>query len=86
MSIVQLIEHKPRAKASYAYKLRNADEAMNVLRVAMHTWDYKDLAKHVGVSNSCIMSVRSGRTKWPRPHTFFGLLEALELEMHLVQR
>lgn len=56
---------------------------MNVLRMKMHEWHHEELSKRVGVSVSCIMAIRSGRTKWPRPATFFGLLDALDLEMVL---
>jgi ribosome-binding protein aMBF1 (putative translation factor) len=80
------VPHRAKQKASYTAKLTNAEDAMTVLRNEMHGWHYKDLAKQVGVSDSCIMSIRSGRTKWPRPATFFALLDALEITMHLVTK
>jgi predicted transcriptional regulator len=73
-------------KPNYTKRLRNADDAMQTLRMEIYAWDHKELAKAIGVSPSCIMAIRSGRTKWPRPKTFFGLLDALELDMLLVKR
>lgn len=77
---------KAKAKPKYAKRLDNEDAAMNVLRLAMYAYDTSDLSKKVGVSQSCIYAIQSGRTKWPRPNTFFGLLRTLDLEMHLIPR
>lgn len=73
-------------RPKYAKRLNNEDEALTVLRLAMYTYDTTKLAKTVGVSAGCIYAIQSGRTKWPRPNTFFGLLRALDLEMHLIPR
>lgn len=75
-----------RPKYARRFGLRDADAVMNVLRREMYEWGYKELAKEVGVSPACIMAIRSGRTKWPRPKTFFGLLEALDLELLVKKR
>lgn len=86
-NVIALADDKPRQKrATYAKKLIDADAAMHVLRMEMYKHEYKTLAEKVGVSTSCIMAIRSGRTKWPRPHTFFGLLRELELEMYLIPK
>lgn len=69
--------------ASYATKLRDAEAVMDRLRIEMHEYDVDVLANMVGVSKSCIMAIRSGRTKWPRPKTFFGILDALNMHMTL---
>lgn len=77
------IPHKP----SRSYGVRDAEEAMIVVRNAIYEHgDPELLANRIGVSVSCIFAIRSGRTKWPRSHTFFGLLSALDLEMSLRQR
>lgn len=77
----------PKAdKPKWTERYRNAEKAMSFLRQEMYKYDYKELAKEVGVSTSCIMAIRSGRTKWPRHTTFFGLLTALDLDMLLVRR
>lgn len=76
----------PLVKPKYAKRLANEDETLMVLRLAMYGRPTDQLAKDVGVTSSCIYSIQSGRTKWPRPNTFFGLLRALELEMHLIPR
>jgi hypothetical protein len=66
--------------------IRDAEAAMTIVRTAMHSFHYAELAESVNVSVSCILAVRSGRTKWPRSHTFFGLLRVLNLEMQIKQR
>ena len=71
---------------SYQKRLANADAVMNTLRMAMYGMHYKDLAEKVGVSYACIMAIRSGRTAWPRPKTFFNLIDVLELDLYLVPR
>jgi hypothetical protein len=78
MSEVKVIKLKAAQR-----KIAVADDAMQMLRMAMYEWDATALAHQVGVSKSCIMAIRSGRTKWPRPATFFGLLDALDMEMVL---
>lgn len=80
-----LANPKPR-KPVYTHRLKNVEKAMNVLRYEMYEWHAQDLADAVGVSRSCIEAIRSGRTTWPRHKTFFGLLEALDLDMYLVKR
>lgn len=70
----------------YGRKLTDADKAMYVLRRAIDGRNIYDLSKEVGVSASCLYAISSGRTKWPRPNTFFGLLRALDLEMYLVNK
>lgn len=71
---------------AYTARLRNAESVMNTLRDRMHGMHYRDLAEKVGVSASTIMAVRSGRTKWPRPNTFFSLLDVLHLDLMIVDR
>lgn len=79
-------QHDAQPRPRYAGKVRNADQAMNKLRMKMYNHHYAALAERVGVSPSCILAIRSGRTTWPRPQTFFGLLRELELEMLLVDK
>ena len=64
-------------------RIQCSEDAMNILRWEMHSIHPDDLGEMVGVSSSTIRSIRSGRTKWPRPATFFGLLRALNLRMEL---
>ena len=80
-----------RAKANVVMikghrKIAVANDAMNVLRMKMYEYDTQSLADTVGVSKSCIYAIQRGTTKWPRPNTFFGLLDALDLEMILRDR
>ena len=53
------------------------------IRMRMHDWHPSDLAEEMGVSVGCVYAIRSGRTKWPRGHTFFALLKALDIELRL---
>lgn len=62
-----------------------SDDAMNVIRLEMYKHDLAGLADIIGVTESCLYSIRSGRTIWPRPKTFFGLVNALGLRMYLVK-
>ncbi len=47
---------------------------------------YKDVATQVGVSPSTIRNLASGKTIWPRPTTLFPTLDAVGLEMRIVQK
>lgn len=67
--------------------IKNAEDAMTVIRNAIYEHgDAELLANRIGVSVSCIFAIRAGRTKWPRSHTFFGLLAVLDLEMIIRRR
>jgi hypothetical protein len=66
--------------------VRDADEAMAVVRNAMYGHELDILSTRVGVSQSCLYAIRAGRTKWPRHGTFFALIDALDLEMVLRHR
>ena len=65
--------------------IRCSEDAMNIIRIEMHGIHPDDLAGMVGVRASTIRAIRSGRTKWPRAATFFGLLGALGYRMELVK-
>ena len=57
-------------------------EIMDVVRNAL--WDHGDmglLAIRVGRSVSCLNSIRSGRTRWPRWDTLLSLMYPLGLEL-----
>lgn len=77
---------RPSRKVSYSKGLINADDAMNVLRRKMYDFDVGELAEKADISRACVMAIRSGRTKWPRPKTFFNLLKVLDLKMLLVDK
>lgn len=61
--------------------VRDAEAAMDIIRDRLYGKDLSTLCKRVGVSQSCLYSIRAGRTKWPRHGTFFALLDVLDLEM-----
>ena len=56
-NIVKLVSNME--KPNYTKRLRNADDAMETLRMEIYAWDHKELAKAIGVSPSCIMPYRS---------------------------
>lgn len=81
----------PKDAAAFTYRRKSqriavSEDAMNILRLEMYNIHPADLAAQVGVSVSCINAIRSGRTKWPRPNTFFLLLERFQLELLIRKR
>lgn len=66
--------------------IRDGEAAMTIIRNEIYGKDPVTLAAKVGVSESCIYAIRAGRTKWPRPTTFFQLLYVLDLEMIIRSR
>lgn len=70
----------------YSKDVRCAEDAMQALRMRMHTVHPEDLATAIGVTASTIRAIRSGRTKWPRPATFFGLVNYLGMMIVLTER
>lgn len=73
------------ARPKYAKRLKDEGECLMTMRLEMYKRDTYALAEAVGVSVACIYAIQSGRTKWPRPKTFFGLLNELGLEIHLIK-
>jgi hypothetical protein len=63
-----------------------AEEAMNVIRDELYYHQPKDVARYTGLALGTIYAIRSGRTLWPRPHTFFTLIRFLDLEMYLKKK
>ena len=59
------------------------EHVMNDIRLRLYYYDAKFIAEKTGLSLAAIYHTRSGRTKWPRSHTFFALIKFLDLEMHL---
>lgn len=60
-----------------------AEDAMQILRERMYDYHIDDLVRATGCSKACLYAIRANRTAWPRPHTFFRLLDVLGLEMIL---
>ena len=56
---------------------------MNVIaeRIYASGKTYQQIAKGVGVSPSTINNIASGKTRWPRPATLFGLLSYFGLTL-----
>lgn len=44
---------------------------------------YKAIAEDMGLSSSTIGNIASRKTKWPRPTTFFAILEHYKITMDL---
>lgn len=64
------------------------EAVMDLIRAELYAYpmDYASLAREIGIREGTLYAVRSGRTKWPQPHTFFGLVKALGLEVQLRKR
>lgn len=73
-------------KPRYLRGLTDADKVMHTIRYHMQYQDLEYLAEEIGVSLSCLYLIANGTTKWPRPKTFFGLINTMQLEMILVKR
>lgn len=73
-----------RGRRPKAYQI--SDDVMNEIRLRLYEWSPKDAAEACGVSLGCIYAIRRGTTKWPRPHTFFAILELVDVEMRLYDR
>lgn len=59
---------------------------MSLVRARLYTNDLEDLSLRIGRSVSCLMAIRSGRTKWPHANTLFPLIHLLGLKMTLVKQ
>lgn len=44
---------------------------------------YKKIAQEMGLSSSTIHNIASRKTKWPRPHTFFAILNHYNVKLDL---
>ena len=64
-------------------RIKQSHQAMFVLRHRLHGQRPKDIAKATGLSVGTIYAIRCGRTAWPRPKTFFTLLDYFGLELYL---
>lgn len=84
-TVVQLNSKTKQRYSSKARKYSISDDVMNTLRLKMYDYDIKDIAEEIEVTIQCAYNVRNGKTKWPRPKTFFALLEFLGVEMHLYE-
>lgn len=69
-------------KTKQGYRLPEA--VMNDLRLRMYNWNAQDLSEATGLSVGCIHSIKSGRTVWPRGKTLFLILDALDIDLLLV--
>lgn len=47
---------------------------------------YADIAEEAYVHPNTVMNVASGKTRWPRDYTLFGLIKALNLDIRLERK
>lgn len=52
-------------------------------RIITDTDTYTKIGEHCGVSASTIHNIASRTTKWPRPSTFFGILNHYGITLEL---
>lgn len=65
------------------------EEIMNTIRAKLYQYDREQLREigiTIGRSYSCLIAIRSGRSKWPRAHTIFPLAIVLGLKFTLIDR
>jgi transcriptional regulator with XRE-family HTH domain len=62
-----------------------AEEVLDEVRERLHMdgRTQKAIAAAVGVSQSTVGNIASGKTRWPRPTTLFPMLTALRLRMRI---
>ncbi len=65
-----------------------SEQVMDMLRSKIYAseHDYRVIARRCGVSESTIYTIRRGVTRWPRPATFFALIEFFDLQLVLAER
>lgn len=65
-----------------------SEQVMDMLRGKIYAseHDYRVIARRCGVSESTIYAIRRGATRWPRPATFFALIEFFDLQLVLAER
>jgi hypothetical protein len=65
------------------------EEIMDVIRARLYRLDniqMKRLSWSIKRSYSCLVSIRSGRTKWPYSNTLFPLLREFDLRLTIANR
>jgi len=74
-------------KSNRPQSFTQAEHLIETLRLRIFssqlTYDY--LAEKAGCTESTIQRLASGKTRWPRPATLFGLLNAIDLRLALVE-
>lgn len=71
--------------ATQVVNIKDRAALMDVLRRDLYNQDLETLSIRIGVSASCLYSIRSGRTKWPRHTTLLTLIHVLGYELWLVR-
>lgn len=67
-------------------RVSRREDIINKIRADLYAMDLEILANKIGVSKSCLYSIRSGRTKWPRDTTLLTLIEIMNYELWLVEK
>jgi len=78
-NVVSIAPKRPRT-------FTRAEELIDTLREHILTSGetYEKLSERAGCSTSTVNNLCIGRTKWPRPQTLFGLLEATGYGLSIV--
>lgn len=65
--------------------LTKAEQVLDEVRERLHMdgRTQKAIAAAVGVSQSTVGNIASGKTRWPRPTTLFPMLTALRGRLHI---
>lgn len=67
-------------------QISRREDVINKIRADLYAMDLEILANKIGVSKSCLYSIRSGRTKWPRDTTLLTLIATLNYELWLAEK
>lgn len=67
-------------------RVSRREDIINKIRADLYGKDLEILANKIGVSKSCLYSIRSGRTKWPRDTTLLTLIDTLNYELWLAEK
>lgn len=73
--------HDYRRDRQYLGDLRRTAREFFTLSVVEQQFSHKEFAQRSGISYTCLMNFKHGRTKLPRFSTVYGMAKALGLEL-----
>lgn len=68
--------------------MTKAERIIEQIRIAVfrERVPYRVIAERTGLSTTTIGNIARGKTKWPRPNTFFALLDEGNLEIKIGEK
>jgi len=86
MVALRAVPDRPAPGPPFRKRIELPEDISIELRLRLYEWDPKDLARHCGVSLSCVYAFRSGRTKVGRLQTLLKFSEACGMVLILADR